>query len=208
MPGLLRVFIVCVLAAAGFLAALHWRQSDGNPGAPSSWWVGALAIYAVFFVSVLLSIGAGAGWALDDVDDPREERSFAVAIVLALLLVPLVLVLGEHVLTVPFHFAPVGWPWWADITARVAVSAPGMWFAISLTVRLIRRTRRSATEVAAIWSTGIMFLLSLVLVTLWPWMGAWFPVWARAVVLLILLTVAVLLAKRIRSAPLGSPMGS
>jgi hypothetical protein len=202
---LFRVLGVCVLAAAGFLGAPYWRASAGRPFSETPWWASALATYALFFALFLMAIGGSAGWALDGGEDPRKERAFTLALIRTLLVGPLVLVLFGHVLWVPFDIAPGQWPWGVDLAARVAVSAPGVWFAYSIVMGLIRRTRRSAAQPALVWSTGLMFLLSLALLTSWPWIGSWLPVGVRIVMLFVIVTVAALLAKRIDS---GAPIRS
>lgn len=193
----LGVFVVFALATTGILAVVLWCESA------KQWWAEALSTYVVGLLMVGGGIGAYAGWAFDEVDDPREERGLAVKVVLLWLLIPLALVLGRHVLNVPFNLAPGQWPWWADIAARVVVSAPGLGLAIALMVLLRRRTHHM-TDGAAFWSTGMMFLLTLLLVALWPWMGASFPVCGRIVLLLVFLSMAILFAKGIKRGAVSS----
>lgn len=162
------------------------------------WWSEELSTYVVGLLLVGGAIGAYAGWAFDEIDDPVEERRLGLRIVLLWILFPMIFVLGRHVLLVPFDMAPGTWPWWADIFARVAVSIPSVAMAIGLSILLVRRARAGAMKSgAALWSTAAIFVLSLILMAAWPWIGASFPVSWRVALLLVLLTAAVFCAKRI-----------
>jgi hypothetical protein len=184
--------VVFTLGTAAVVAMLLWLHSV------KQWWSEELSIYVVGLLLVGGAIGAYAGWAFDEIDDPVEERRLGVRIVLLWLLLPMVFVLGRHVLLVPFDMAPGTWPWWADVFARVLVSIPTVAMAIGLSILLARKATAGWTKGgAAFWAAGTMFLLSLIVIAAWPWLGAPFPVSWRVALLLALLTGAVLCAKRI-----------
>lgn len=97
-------FALLAVGTAAVLAVLLWLQSV------KAWWSAALSSYVMGLLLVGGGVGAYAGWAFDDVDDPKEERRLGVIVLLLWVLLPLVFVLGWQALLVRFDLAPGSWP--------------------------------------------------------------------------------------------------
>lgn len=162
-------------------------------GSMNRWWADALMTYVSVLIMSGAVIGAYAGWALDEVDEPQEECWLVLVVGLIGVGLPLLVVLGKQALGVPFDVAPGTWPMWADAVARAMVSIPSAALAVALTIRMARTARRGG-----VWITGGLFFLALMLLAAWPWLGDYFPIWARVASLLGMLTGAVLFARTIQ----------
>jgi hypothetical protein len=186
--------ILIVLVSAAVIALFIWLSSMKR------WWADALTTYVSAFIMSGAMIGAYAGWAFDEMDDPGEERRMLWTIGLIAVLLPLLIVLGLQVLGTAFDDAPGNWPRWADAVARAVISTSSVVLGAALLVRLAR-----AGKGTAVWITGALFFFALMLVGAWPWLGSYFPVWMRVASLVGLLSVAVLIAKAIRRGNAPSP---
>ncbi len=160
--------ILIVIVSAAVSALVIWLSSMKR------WWADALTTYVSVLIMSGAMIGAYAGWALDEVDDAREERRMLRAIGLIGVLLPLLVVLGWQALGTPFDDAPGSWPRWADAVARAVISIPSVALGVALLVRLARTGKGTA-----VWITGALLFFALMLMGAWPWLGSYFPVWIR-----------------------------
>jgi predicted permease len=174
-----------ILGVGGLILVLTiWLESQHE------WWTDAAAEYIVFLILGAGMAGNAVSWALDDVEDPQQERKILIQAGTVSLVAPLVVILGSQALGVAFDRSPGTWPSGADVAARVVYSlSAGISFA-ALVYQLVRRAHRRLR----VWVVGALFSTSLAVLGAWPWLGSSISMWVRVTCFVAPLVVATRLA--------------
>ncbi len=131
--------VIIVLGSAACIALAIWLESF------DVWWARALTAYLFAFVLCGGGLGAYVGWALDETDEPANERKIMLQVVALAVGCPMLFVLGKQALGTPFDLSPGEWPSGADLVARIALSLPfgfGVFALLAIAAR--RRTSGDA----------------------------------------------------------------